>query len=143
MTCEHNSFCRRCGYAVRRFLVAAALAITGCTGTGLAAKAAPAGGESSAGFVDPAAVDQAIPTPQSVIGHPVAEQAVRYPALIRYLRALADASPLVTLTPYAVSHEGRDLYYLTIASRANHARLEAVKADNAKLADPRTLSSPE
>jgi hypothetical protein len=79
----------------------------------------------------------------SVIGHPVAEQAVRYPALIRYLRALADASPLVTLTPYAVSHEGRDLYYLTIASRANHARLEAVKADNAKLADPRTLSSPE
>ncbi|MCH7631661.1 MAG: hypothetical protein IIB59_00485 [Planctomycetes bacterium] len=90
-------------------------------------------------FVDPATLNAAIPTPQSVVGHTMGDGAIRYEPLVRYLHTLADASPLVTLTPYATSHEGRTLYYLTITSVDNHARLDAIKADNAKLADPRTL----
>ncbi|UCG87208.1 MAG: hypothetical protein JSW71_01285, partial [Gemmatimonadota bacterium] len=35
------------------------------------------------------------------------------------------------------------LYYLTITSEANRARLDRIKTQNAKLADPRKLSSPE
>jgi hypothetical protein len=88
-------------------------------------------------FVEPANYNPDIPTPESIIGHAVAERAVRYPALIRYLQTLADASEQVTLTAYGKTHEGRTLYYLTITSRANHKRLDQIKADNVKLSDPR------
>jgi len=108
-------------------LVAGALA----AGTTFAQPPAP--------FVDSGTLDPEIPTPESVIGHAVGATAVRYDPLVKYLHALAEASDLVTLTPYARSHEGRTLYHLTITSPANHARLQAIKADNAKLADPRTL----
>jgi hypothetical protein len=87
------------------------------------------------------ALDPSVPTPESVIGHATGDGAVRYEPMVRYLRALSDASPLVTLTRYAESHEGRTLYYLTITSEKNRARLAEIKADNAKLADPRKLAN--
>ncbi|MEK6676030.1 MAG: M14 family metallopeptidase [Planctomycetota bacterium] len=91
----------------------------------------------------PASVDDSIPTPESVIGHVMGDGAVRYESMVRYLRALDEASPLVSLTPYAHTHEGRPLYYLTITSPQNHAKLAAIQADNAKLSDPRQLGSME
>ena len=84
-------------------------------------------------------LDPDIPAPGEVIGHEIGAAAVRYEALVRYLHALDDASDGVTLRSYARTHEGRELYYLTITSPANHARLDAIRADNAKLADPRML----
>ena len=95
-----------------------------------------AGAQASAGtggFIESAEFDPAVPSPESITGHAVADKAVRYDALERYARALAEASKLVTLTTYGKSHEGRTLYYLTITSEANHKRLERIKADNAKL----------
>jgi hypothetical protein len=80
-------------------------------------------------FVEPANYNPAIPTPESITGHGVAEKAVRYPALIRYLQALAKVSERVTLTAYGRTHEGRTLYYVTITSRANHKRLDQIKAN--------------
>jgi len=94
-------------------------------------------------FVEPVDFNPAIPAPESIIGHAVAEKAVRHPALIRYLQALAKASERVTLTAYGQTHEGRTLYYLTITSRANHKRLDQIKANNAKLSDPRKLTKTE
>ncbi|MHC4355185.1 MAG: M14 family metallopeptidase [Planctomycetota bacterium] len=91
------------------------------------------------GFVEPANFDPTVPSPESITGHAVAEKAVRYDALERYARGLADASGLVTFTSYGKSHEGRTLYYLTITSEANHRRLDQIRADNAKLSDPRKL----
>ena len=93
-------------------------------------------------FVEGVDFNPAIPAPESITGHAVAEKAVRYPALIRYLQALAKASERVTLTAYGQTHEGRTLYYVTITSRANHKRLDQIKANNAKLSDPRKLKSP-
>ncbi|MFH1719717.1 MAG: M14 family metallopeptidase, partial [Planctomycetota bacterium] len=93
-------------------------------------------------FVESADFDPAIPTPESIIGHAVAAKAVRYSTLARYLHALAEASKEVTLTAYGQTHEGRTLYYLTITSEANHKRLARIKADNAKLSDPRKLNEP-
>ena len=87
--------------------------------------------------------DPSIPTPESILGHPIGDGAVRYAPLVRYLHALADASPRVTLTPYGETHEGRTLYYLTITSQANHSRLQRIQADAAKLADPRKLDDGE
>ncbi len=115
-----------------RVLGVSVLCAAGCVRSGVAAEeTSPDAGR---GRFDPA-----IPSPESVLGHRVGDGAVRYDALTAYLHALAESSPRVTLTEYARSHEGRRLYYLTITSEANHQRLEAIKASNAKLADPRTL----
>jgi len=100
-------------------------------------------GQTQTPFVEPADYSPDIPTPESIIGHTVAEKAVRYRTLIRYMQALAKASEQVTLTAYGKTHEGRTLYYLTITSGANHKRLDEIKADNAKLSDPRKLKGPE
>ena len=43
-------------------------------------------------FTDPATLDPAVPSPDSIIGHAVGDDAVRYEPLVRYLRALAEAS---------------------------------------------------
>lgn len=90
-------------------------------------------------FVDPDTLDRNIPSPDSVIGHVIGDGAVRYDPAVRYLHALSDASKFVTLTPYAESHEGRKLYYLTITSKKNHARLKEIRESNARLSDPRKL----
>ncbi|MHC4329103.1 MAG: M14 family metallopeptidase [Planctomycetota bacterium] len=118
------------------FPVAAAMGM--CLLLGSCAASAQASAKAG-GFVEQADFDPAVPSPESVIGHAVADKAVRYAALERYLQALAEASELVTLTSYGQSHEGRALYYLTITSQANHRRLEQIKADNGKLSDPRKL----
>jgi len=90
-------------------------------------------------FFESENLDPSIPMPVSVVGYSVTEKAVRYPALVRYLQRLAEVSQRVTLTSYGQTHEGRTLYYLTITSEDNHKRLDKIKADNAKLADPRKL----
>ena len=100
-------------------------------------------GQMQTPFVEPADYNPDIPTPESIIGHAVAEKAVRYRALIRYLQALAKASEQVTLTAYGKTHEGRTLYYLTITNSANHKRLKEIKANNEKLSDPRKLRGSE
>jgi len=114
--------------------------LSGCSSTVQASLGENAQAQSG-GFVEPADFDPAIPSPESSIGHAVAAKAVRYRALERYLRALAEASDRVTRTVYGQSHENRPLYYLTITSPANHERLDRIKADNAKLSDPRTLQT--
>ncbi|MCH6553094.1 MAG: peptidase M14, partial [Acidobacteria bacterium] len=61
----------------------------------------------------------------------------------RYLHELAQASPKVRLVRYAESWEGRALYYLIVASEANMARLDEIKAGMQRLADPRSVSEAE
>ena len=68
------------------------------------------------GTLDAGDLDPAIPPPASVLGHPVADKPVRHETLVGYLRALAEASPRVTITSHAKTHEGRALYYLTITA---------------------------
>lgn len=118
-----------------RLTFLAAVVSTGCVAHHSTAQRPP-----ESPFVLPGNYDEAVPTPESVIGHPVGATAVRYDALVKYLRALEEASPYVTMTPYAESHEGRTLYYLTIATEQNHRRLEEIRAGAARLADPRLLT---
>ena len=126
----------RCPHVYICFSAVAALAMCIFLSSCAAGAQASAG---TGGFVERVDFDPAVPSPESITGHAVAERAVRYDALERYARALADASNLVTFTSYGKSHEGRTLYYLTITSEANHRRLEQIKADNTKLSDPRKL----
>ncbi len=82
-----------------------------------------------------------IPTLQQVVGHDVGEKMSSPEEIHAYLRALAAAAPdRVRLVEYARSWEGRPLHLLVIASPERIARLEQVKADLRRLADPRGLS---
>ena len=126
----------------RRF--STVLALVSCLflgSCGANAQAVPKG-RSQRPFVESVDFNPAIPAPESITGHPVAEKAVRYPTLIRYLQALTKASDRVTLTAYGQTHEGRTLYYLTITSPSNHKRLDQIKSNNAKLSDPRKFKRP-
>ena len=99
--------------------------------------------ESEKPFFETADFDSAVPAPETVIGYRIGDKAVRYNELVRYLETLAQSSRRVSLTSYGKSHKGRPLYYLTITSTDNHKRLAEIKANNAKLSDPRQLTGDE
>jgi Zinc carboxypeptidase len=86
--------------------------------------------------------DQAIPTPQQVLGYAFGQEISRHADIRRYMEALAAAAPdRMRLFDYGRSWEGRRLYYAVIGSPAAIARLDAIKKNMQRLADPRTLSS--
>ena len=85
--------------------------------------------------------DPQVPTLEEVVGHDFREEITPPDQVVRYMEALARAAPRRTrLIRYAESWEGRPLVVLVIGSAERMARLEEVKADLARLADPRGLS---
>ncbi len=88
--------------------------------------------------------DPAIPTLKSVLGHDHGEEVTTPEGIVTYLRALAEAAPDRTrLVEYGRTWEGRPLVMLAVAAPAHIARLDDLKADYRRLADPRTLSTGE
>jgi hypothetical protein len=87
--------------------------------------------------------DPNVPTPDSVLGFPVGSRPATHAQIEAVVKALAAKSPRCKLFEYGRTHEGRALYYLVIASEANIKRLDSLKADLAKLADPRKVSKEE
>jgi len=79
----------------------------------------------------------AVPTPDAILGFPVGTRAATPAQIEAVMKGLAAGSPRCRLFEYGRSHEGRPLHYLVIASETNLRRLDALKADYAKLADPR------
>jgi Zinc carboxypeptidase len=91
-----------------------------------------------------ATYDSRIPTLKAVIGHDVGEEISSPEEITIYLRALAAAAADRTrLVEYAKTWEGRPLHVIVIGAPERIARLDAIKADIARLADPRRLSSDE
>jgi len=77
--------------------------------------------------------DPSIPSPASFFGRETGSVFTRYEELVAYCRALAAASPKVTLTPYGHSHQRRELFILTISSEANLADLDGILERNRAL----------
>ena len=91
-----------------------------------------------------ATYDSRIPTLKAVIGHDVGEEISSPEEITIYLRALAAAAPDRTrLVEYAKTWEGRPLHVIVIGAPERIARLDAIKADIARLADPRRVSPDE
>ncbi|MDH4020292.1 MAG: M14 family zinc carboxypeptidase, partial [Xanthomonadales bacterium] len=88
--------------------------------------------------------DPAIPTFSEILGYKPGERITWHANAIRYFEALAVAAPnRISVTPYAKSWEGRDLIYVVVSSPENMARIDTIKSNMQRLADPRDTTPGE
>lgn len=90
-----------------------------------------------------AAYDPAIPTHRKVLGYEPGERITTHDGILRYLNALAAATPRLKLFEYGETWEGRKLVYAALGSEANMRRLPEIRASIERLADPRKTPAPE
>ncbi|MDQ3555815.1 MAG: M14 family metallopeptidase, partial [Gemmatimonadota bacterium] len=88
---------------------------------------------------------QAIPNPQQVLGHQVGADGrlADWSGILGYFERLSSASPYVRLEQIGTSVLGRPMVMAVITSPENHARLAAIRAGQAQLADPRGVAPAE
>lgn len=86
-----------------------------------------------------------VPTPDEHLARPLAcdFQLADWTEVSSYYARLAETSKHVKLEKVGVTTEGRDFLLATISSEANLARIDAIRADAARIADPRGLRPPE
>lgn len=120
---------------LRRLLIAAALAT---------ALPVTTNAQSSVEFFPNADYDPNVPDFASVLGHAPGERITWSQDVRRYFEALRESSPdRVAIVDYAESWEGRGLFYVVISSGANMRRIDEVKANMQRLADPRRTTPAE
>jgi hypothetical protein len=78
-----------------------------------------------------------------VAGHALGERVTQHHQMMRYLERLAAASPRVTIEQQGRSWQGRELMLAVVTSPENHARLEQIRRNAQRLADPRATSPAE
>ena len=84
-----------------------------------------------------------VPTFQDVTGHAFGERITLHHEMVRYLRAVAEASDRVEVVDQGRSWEGRELLMAIVTAPENHARLDEIRSTSARLADPRGLAPEE
>ncbi len=111
--------------------LATRLVLTGVLSASLGAQAAP-----------PAA---GIQSPESAFGFRMGadRELADWPGLQRYFETIAAASDRVEIVDAGPTTEGRRLIAAIVSSPENMARLEQIRANAIRLADPRTLSEAE
>src|ERR1043166_8758052 len=67
--------------------------------------------------------DSHIPTFREILGYDPGERITSHAGIVRYLSALAAASPRLKVLDYGESWEGRKLVYAAVGSEANIKRL--------------------
>ncbi len=88
-------------------------------------------------------IDKHIPTARQLLGYDWGDRITSHAKMHKYLEKLAAAAPRrAKLVQYGSSYEERGLYYLVITSPENFERLDDIRAENLKLADPRRLDQP-
>lgn len=83
------------------------------------------------------------PNPTEYLGYPVGAdfRLAGWDSITGYFNRLADASPAVRVDTLGRSTLGRPFIALTITAPQNMARLDEIRANQAKLADPRRLAT--
>ncbi len=91
---------------------------------------------------DSVSYDPAIPKPKDIIYHEVGEWHVTHDRLVNYMKAVAAAAPgRVKLETMGLTYENRPQLLLIITSPKNHQRLEEIRLQHLKLADPSQSAS--
>lgn len=81
--------------------------------------------------------DQAIPRPVDLLGYELAERFTPHHLVHAYFQEIARRSPRVRLDTLGKTFEGREVIMAVVTSEANHARMDAIRADLRTIADPR------
>jgi zinc carboxypeptidase len=89
------------------------------------------------------ALDPAVPSPAAFLGYPLGTRFTHWDRITAYLDALAAASPRVKVWDYGSTYEGRPLKLLAVTSPQNLARLDQLRRERLRLADPGDLSREE
>ena len=97
--------------------------------------------DSTFDFLASGSYREGVPTPEEVLGYPIGSWHTTYGRMERFLDTLATAVPeRVRVFDYGRSIEHRTMHLVAIGSEPNIARLDAVRAGLARLADPRVTS---
>ena len=80
--------------------------------------------------------DPAIPTPEQFLGYPVGDWHTRHDRIVSYFQELARVSPKAHFQIIGYTNERRPQVVLTITSPENYARIEDIRKEHLKLADP-------
>ena len=83
-----------------------------------------------------------VPTPKDVLGYYIGEpkRPTRVADISKYYRALAAVSKRVKVLPAGKTDEGRECLVTVISDEENIRNLDTIKANLARIADPRGLS---
>jgi hypothetical protein len=86
-----------------------------------------------------------LPSPESVLGFPLGQDRTLadWEQIVGYLQRLDAASPRLRLETVGETTEGRPFVVAVISSEKNIARLEEIRRDHQRLADPRGLDAAE
>jgi hypothetical protein len=112
-----------------RFVILLCLSFAASTSLGQA--------QSDPGYWPGAKYNPAIPTVKQVLGYEPGERITSTTGLTTYLEALAKASPRIRLFSYGQTWEGRTLRYAVVGSEDKMRRLDEIKAQWQKFADPK------
>ncbi len=80
--------------------------------------------------------DPAIPTPEQFLGYPVGDWHTRHDRIVSYFQELARVSPKAHFQIIGYTNERRPQVVLTITSPENYTRIEDIRKEHLKLADP-------
>jgi hypothetical protein len=96
-------------------------------------------------LVDHLPKSDTVPSPKDVLGYYIGEpkKLTYYADVLKYYNALAAKSPRVKVIPIGTTEEGRTSIIVFVGSEDSMAHLDTIKANLAKLADPRGLSEDE
>ncbi|MBA2736673.1 MAG: hypothetical protein H0U50_07815, partial [Pyrinomonadaceae bacterium] len=85
---------------------------------------------------------QEVPRPQSILRYDVGNQHTTYAQMEKVIELIAKAAPdRVKIFDIGETNEHRMQHIVAISSPQNMARLDEIKASNARLTDPRTTSA--
>lgn len=84
-----------------------------------------------------------VPSPSDFFGYALGTRFTHHHRLLEYLEHLAEASPRVETWQYGESYEGRPLTLVAVSTPDNVERLEELRTERLRLADPRGLSGDE
>jgi len=86
---------------------------------------------------------EGVPTPKDVLGYIVGApgKLTYYEDILKYMFALAEASPNVQVFPIGKTSEGREMVIVAVANKETMSNLQKYKDFLAKLADPRLVKT--
>ncbi len=91
----------------------------------------------------PEVAEAGVPSPAEALGYPLGARFTHWDRIVAYLETLDAASDRVAMWEYGRTYEGRPLVLLAISDPGNLARLDALRRERLRLADPAALSAGE